>query len=139
MGEDLDQPVERDFRVRLLEGTRQLVQPTAGRQQIEERLEQAALRTELVVDRHASDIGPPRHGVDAEARLPGELRAGRGQDSCPGLVCCHLPLPQSVRTRTHLKLDMALFHHAVYTMNCRSSTPSTGGPPRHDALPTRPL
>jgi hypothetical protein len=62
----------------LLEGIGKLVQPTTGRQLIEERLEQTALRTELVVDRHAGDVRPPSHGVDAEARLLCELISGRG-------------------------------------------------------------
>jgi hypothetical protein len=64
--EDSHVLVERDEWVVHLEDVSDLAQRPARREGIEERLEQAGFRLELVVDRHARHASAAGHGVDRE-------------------------------------------------------------------------
>ena len=82
------------MRVRLPERPGEVPHPARLGQRVADRLQHAALRAELVVDRHSRDARPPRDRVDGEiaALGIGEEVAGGDDDPRARLVRVRFPL-----------------------------------------------
>src|SRR6185437_7614311 len=81
--------------------------PTAC-QRVAERLQQPDLRSELMIDRQARDIGLARHRLHRKHGEAGATRdelAGSLDDAGTGLICGGLATTKLVRTWTHDDLD----------------------------------